>query len=68
MEKIEAKTIGIVCQTPCPHRHIGKSGNVAYCASGTCHECPNFRGQETKFQDLSKGNAEYIVSCAFNEK
>ncbi len=44
MEKIPYQTIGIVCKTICPHKHIGKSGNVVYVGSGSCAECPNFGG------------------------
>ena len=45
MEKIPYTVIGIVCKTPCPHRHLGQSGNVAYVGSASCGECKNYGGQ-----------------------
>ena len=45
MEKIPYQVIGIVCKTPCPHKHLGQSGNVAYVGSVSCGECKNYGGQ-----------------------
>ena len=49
MEKIPYQVIGIVCKTPCPHKHLhkhlGQSGNVAYVGSASCGECKNYGGQ-----------------------
>lgn len=46
MEEIKAEYLGIVCKTPCPHKHLGKSGNVAYVGSVTCGECPKYGGRK----------------------
>lgn len=61
METIPYKTLGIVSKTPCPHKHLGKSGNVAYVGSGTCSECPHFVGIFNK-DIIGVGTA---VNCNF---
>lgn len=65
METITCTYIGIVCKTPCPHKHLGKSGNLAYVGSGSCAECPHFRGYKNLNELVKTADAVY---CAFNEK